>query len=221
MSIDGYIDDATTRRLLLSNEDDFDRVDAVRASCDAIMVGARTIRGDNPRLLVRSSTRREARLGRGLPASPMKVTVTGGGRLDPAAAFFTAGAGGRLVYCPSRCVNGARERFGDVATVVDGGPRVLMAALSEDLHARGVRRLMVEGGAQIHTQFLAEGLADELQLLVAPFFVGDSKAPRLAGDGAFPWHSGRPARLAEVQAIGDAVLLRYALSGRFDAGAGG
>ena len=68
-----------------------------------------------------------------------------------------------------------------------------MAALSEDLHARGVRRLMVEGGKSIHTQFLAGGLADELQLVVAPFFVGDSRAPRLTGDGAFPWSAGRPA----------------------------
>lgn len=48
MSIDGYIDDASDHRLLLSNDDDFDRVDAVRASCDAILVGAATIRVDDP-----------------------------------------------------------------------------------------------------------------------------------------------------------------------------
>ncbi|GAB3841922.1 hypothetical protein GCM10027610_051850 [Dactylosporangium cerinum] len=56
MSIDGYIHDATETRLLLSNDADFDRVDAVRAGCDAILVGAHTIRQDNPRLLVRSPT---------------------------------------------------------------------------------------------------------------------------------------------------------------------
>ncbi|MFJ6956379.1 dihydrofolate reductase family protein, partial [Micromonospora aurantiaca (nom. illeg.)] len=58
MSIDGYIDDATTERLLLSNDDDLDRVDATRAGCDAIMVGAATVRRDDPRLLVRSERRR-------------------------------------------------------------------------------------------------------------------------------------------------------------------
>ena len=41
MSIDGYLDGATDERLLLSNEADFDRVDAVRAGCDAILVGRR------------------------------------------------------------------------------------------------------------------------------------------------------------------------------------
>ena len=61
-SIDGYIDDASEQRLLLSNEEDLDRVDAVRASCDAILVGAGTVRRDDPRLLVRSPSRR-ARAG--------------------------------------------------------------------------------------------------------------------------------------------------------------
>src|SRR2546428_9593973 len=69
MSIDGYIQDTTETRLLLSNDADFDRVDAVRADCDAILVGADTIRQDNPRLLVRSQARRDARLARGLPPS--------------------------------------------------------------------------------------------------------------------------------------------------------
>ena len=75
VSIDGYIGSAASR-LLLSNDADFDRVDAVRASCDAILVGAETVRVDNPRLLVRSQTRREERAARGQPASPIKVTVT-------------------------------------------------------------------------------------------------------------------------------------------------
>ena len=76
MSIDGYLDGATDERLLLSNDADFDRVDAVRASCDAILVGATTVRNDNPRLLVRSKARREDRAARGLAPSPIKVTVT-------------------------------------------------------------------------------------------------------------------------------------------------
>ena len=50
LSIDGYLGSATPRRLELSNDADFDRVDAVRASCDAILVGAATVRHDNPRL---------------------------------------------------------------------------------------------------------------------------------------------------------------------------
>jgi 5-amino-6-(5-phosphoribosylamino)uracil reductase len=74
---------------------------------------------------------------------------------------------------------------------------------------------MVEGGGVVHTQFLADDLVDELQLVVAPFFVGDSSAPRFVADGRFPWNADRRATLAEVRQIGDVVLLRYALSPRF------
>jgi 5-amino-6-(5-phosphoribosylamino)uracil reductase len=93
---------------------------------------------------------------------------------------------------------------------------VEMCRLSEDLHARGVGRLMVEGGGKVLTQFLTARLADELHLVVAPFFVGDSRAQRFVGDGSFPWNPDRRAELAEVHQFGDVVLLRYALSDRFD-----
>jgi 5-amino-6-(5-phosphoribosylamino)uracil reductase len=215
MSIDGYLDAGPGVRLLLSNEADLDRVDAVRASCDAILVGAATIRNDDPRLLVRSLQRRDDRVARGLAGSPTKVTMTARADLDPSARFFALGDVDKLVYCASAAVGEARERLGAVATVVDAGEPVSIRWLAEDLHRRGVRRLMVEGGGSVHTQFLAEDLADELQLVVAPFFVGDGRARRFVGSGAFPWRPGRRAHLAEVRQIEDVALLRYALSPRF------
>jgi 5-amino-6-(5-phosphoribosylamino)uracil reductase len=217
VSLDGYLDSGSDQRLILSNDADLDRVDAVRASCDAILVGAATVRNDNPRLLVRSDARRELRAARGLPPTPAKVTVTRTGQLDPGARFFTEGDAERLVYCESSALVDARCRLGAMATVLDGGQRVSMHRVSEDLHSRGVRRLMVEGGGTIHTQFLTDGLADELQLVVAPFFVGHANARRFVDDGRFPWAPDRPARLADVCRIGDVVLLRYALSSRFGA----
>jgi 5-amino-6-(5-phosphoribosylamino)uracil reductase len=217
ISIDGYLDNATGKRLLLSNDADFDRVDAVRAECDAILVGASTVRRDNPRLLVRSQARRDERVARGLQPSPVKVTVTGGGELDPSAQFFATGDIDKIVYCASSALEEARKRLGQVATVVDSGEPVDLCGVMADLHARGVGRLMVEGGGTMHTQFLTAGLVDELQLVIAPFFVGDSRAPRFVGDGEFPWGPEHRAVLAEVRQIGDVVLLRYALSDRFDA----
>src|SRR5680860_1417980 len=82
ISIDGYLGGASEKRLLLSNDADLDRVDAVRAASDAILVGAATVRNDNPRLLVRAQARRRARVARGLRPSPIKVTVTRGAQLD-------------------------------------------------------------------------------------------------------------------------------------------
>ena len=215
MSIDGYLDYGTDERLLLSNDADLDRVDAVRATCDAILVGAATVRNDNPRLVIRAQSRRDERVARGLPPSPIKVTVTCRGKLDVCANFFATGDGEKLVYCASETAAEAREQLGSVATVVDGGQPVSMWRMSEDLHARGVRRLMVEGGGSMHTQFLTADLADELQLVVAPFFVGESRARRFVDAGRFPWNPDRRATLADVRRIDDVVLLRYALSTRF------
>ncbi len=214
VSLDGYLGDQTPR-LALSNDADFDRVDEVRASCDAIMVGAATVRTDNPRLLVRSPTRREERTARGLAPSPMKITVTERADLDAGSNFFVAGEVEKLVYTSSARVRAARARLGPVATVVDGGRHVRMRRLCEDLADRGVGRLMVEGGGLVHTQFLSDDLVDELQLVIAPFFVGDSSAPRFVSDGRFPWNADRRATVAEVRQIGDVVLVRYALSPRF------
>jgi 5-amino-6-(5-phosphoribosylamino)uracil reductase len=232
ISLDGYLDDATDNRLLLSGDEDFDRVDAVRAGCDAILVGANTIRRDDPRLLVRSARRRAQRIAAGRHASPAKVTVTAGADLDPTAQFFAANAGPaaggpakdagpeKIVYCGTPALAEARKRLGHVATVLDAGDPVDLARPLADLAARGVGRLLVEGGGATLTQFLGAGLADELQLALAPVLVGDSRAPRFVGAGPLPYGPDGRARLAGVAQLGDVAVLRYALTERFDAGAG-
>ena len=214
VSVDGYLDSAGANRLLLSNAADVDRVDALRASCDAILVGAGTIRADDPRLTVKAPERRRWRLARGLPGTPTKVTVTRRARLDASANFFSFGDAEKRVYCASDAFAAAHRDLRDVATVVDGGRCVDMRHVCEDLAEHGVQRLMVEGGGTVLTQFLTAGLADELQLVIAPLFVGDSRARRFVDDGRFPWHPGRRATVAEVRQLGDVVLIRYALSSR-------
>ncbi len=214
ITLDGYLDDAGEERLMLSGPADLDRVDGVRAGSDAIMVGAATVRNDDPRLLVRSEARIARRRKAGLAWSPMKVTVTEHLKLDRESAFFVAGDVPKLVYCPSDRVADARTVFGDLATVVDGGEPIVMSRVAADLHERGVRRLLVEGGGTLHHQFLTEGIVDELHLAVAPFFVGDSRARRWTDDGLYQWCSTERARLLETRTLDDVVLLRYALSGR-------
>lgn len=210
-SLDGYLDDSGESRLLLSNDADFDRVDEVRAGVDAILVGANTVRTDDPRLLVRSAERTRGRREAGLPASPVKVTLTGSGNLDPAARFFTTGDVDKLVYVASQALSATRERLGSMATVVDGGEPVDVPDVLADLVRRGVRRLMVEGGADVQGSLLAAGVVDELQLVYAPLLLGSSGGARLAGAGALGPAEPGSMRLAEVRRIGGHVLLRYLL----------
>ncbi|WP_261559113.1 RibD family protein [Frankia tisae] len=227
MSLDGRIDDGSDARLILSSPADLDRVDEVRAGCDAILVGAETVRRDNPRLAVRAEHRRAARVATGLPPTPVKVVLSGSGDLDPRSRVFGTDPVETLVYRgagsaappPSwsgDSVAGGRVSVVDLpgpppATVGDlpGRPLVGVAAVLADLDRRGVRRLLVEGGTSVHTAFLTAGLVDELHLAVAPFFVGEPDAPTFVGPGAFPQDVHSPLRLAEVRQLDNVVLLRY------------
>ncbi|MEU5156943.1 dihydrofolate reductase family protein [Glycomyces sp. NPDC021274] len=227
MSIDGFLDDVSPERLMLSNAADFDRVDAVRASVDAIVVGAGTVRADDPRLLVRSPERREERLAGGRPASPLRAVISPSGQLEPGARLFDRAAddaAGRVVVYTS--IEGARtfplgpeaDEFGpatwpegsahpEVVSVGDVG--VAPLAVLEDLAGRGIERVLVEGGGIVHTAFLSADLADELHLAVAPFLLGSTGGPRFVHAAAFPQSPERPLHLVETQTIGAVALLRY------------
>ncbi|MFI9405612.1 dihydrofolate reductase family protein [Nocardia sp. NPDC052316] len=208
VSIDGYIDDASPERLRLSDPADFDRVDQVRADSDAILIGAETLRRDNPRLLVDSAERRTARVEAGKPEYPLKITVTASGDLDPGLRFWHHG-GDKLVYTTETGAARLADRLSGLAEVVSLGAELDFGALLDDLGRRGVARLMVEGGTRIHTTFLAADLADELQLAVAPLLVGDPEAPRFLDAASYPGAPHRRMRLVDVALFGDVAVLRY------------
>lgn len=204
VSLDGYLDDATATRLVLSHDADWDRVDQLRADSDAILVGAETIRRDNPRLAVRSAARRAARTAANRPEHPLRVVLTTSANLDPTSRVFTAPT---VVYAthPDAAVRLPAE----VVPLPPAGRE--LPALLADLSARGVARLMVEGGGRVNTAFLTAGLVDELHLAVAPFFVGDPAAPRFVGPGAFPADPRHRMTLVDTTQLGDMAVLRYRL----------
>jgi len=227
-SADGYLDDASPHRLILSGPADLDRVDEVRAGSDAIMVGAQTVRKDNPRLLIRDPRRRARRAARGLPEHPARVTLTGTGDLDPRANFFAPGAP-RLVYCATPALSRAQATLGDSAVLIDAGDPLSLDVILEDLAKRSVARLLVEGGAQLLGEFLAQDLADEFHLAIAPFFLAPpdpNTTPRLnlptptptptstptpTPTPTSPSSPSNPMTLAEARRVEEMVLLRYLL----------
>ncbi|MGW0143655.1 RibD family protein [Streptomyces calvus] len=209
MSVDGYLDDASPERLLLSNAEDFDRVDEVRASCDAILIGATTMRKDNPRLLVNSEARRSRRVSEGKPEYPLKVTVTKSGDLSADLKFWHHG-GDKLVFTVDSAVEKVRTTLNRLADVVSIGPELDWGLVLDELGRRGIGRLMVEGGGTVHTQLMAADLADEVHLAIAPLLVGQSEAARFLGTADFPGGPTARMKVLEARAVGDVVLVRYA-----------
>lgn len=207
-SLDGFIDDTGPDRLVLSNAEDLDRVDEVRAGVDAILVGAGTVRADDPRLQVRAEWRRTQREHAGLAPDPVKVVLTGGGQLQREARVFASGQ--TLVYVGGGAAEGTRCGLGTVATVVDAGAELDPGWVLDDLAGRGVARLLIEGGSSVHSMFLSAGLVDELQLVLAPRLLGTTGDPRFVQRRAFPQ---RGWRLAAMRRMDDLVLLRYVVEG--------
>jgi 5-amino-6-(5-phosphoribosylamino)uracil reductase len=224
ISADGYLDDASGERLILSGPDDLDEVDGLRAGVDAIFVGAGTIRADNPRLLIRSPARGADRISAGRPPHPLRVTLTASGDLDPGARFFTGPGERPLVFCADPARAAAKARLGEVAQVVGAGDPPSLARVLEHLYnylSTGSARphwsepsVLIEGGSAILRDALTEDLADELRLAVAPFLVGDARAPRFGLPGTYPQSPSRPMRLESVRRVGEVAVLQYKIGGR-------
>lgn len=235
VSLDGRLDDASGRRLVLSSPADLDEVDELRAWSDAIVVGAGTVRADDPRLLVRSPQRRQQRAAEGRAPSPLRVVLTRSGDLPAGARLFHEGfeaAGAVLLLAPATATDAARERIGriaqnrvaDAAYCAGAGEA---AGVVDELARRGARRILVEGGSRVVTDFLAADAVDELRLAVAPVVVGDPAAPGLLGPGGLAWRGPGRVGLLSAHTAGDTAVLRYDMragehvGGAADGGAGG
>lgn len=177
VTADGALDDCSTGRLHISNEKDWAAVQRLRARCDAILVGAETIRRDDPRLVLTDEKLRNKRTEEGRSADLVKVTATCTGRLDPSARFFTCGTGRKLVFSQI-----ALPHLSGVAETVVA-TRITAARIVTELEKRGIRSLLVEGGAGILRMFLCEGMADTLRIAINPaLHVREASAPRFPFD---------------------------------------
>lgn len=180
ISSDGYLDDTSIDRLVLSCSEDWAEVYALRAASDAILVGAQTVRADNPSLLIKDNAVREARTARGLSADILKVTISVSGNLDVNAKFFNAGDCKKIVFVGAHADRQSVEALKRVATVVSL-TQITAAEVVGYLEKMGVEQLMVEGGGQILKMFLEQDAIDEFRLAVSPVVVADAGAPKLYG----------------------------------------
>lgn len=163
VTADGYMDDNTPERLMISTPEDMAEVYRLRTEHDAILVGAETLRRDNPALLLRDPDARRRRTERGLRPDLTKVTLTDSGKLDPSMRFFTEGDADIYVFSPHELPG-----LKGMADVIPAEGPLSACKIVTELEKRGIRRLFVEGGARVLGMFLAEGMADTLRLAVNP-----------------------------------------------------
>lgn len=191
ISADGYLDDGSPERLVLSNPSDWEEVHALRAACDAIMVGAETIRKDNPALVIRSEELRAQRESLGMSPDLVKVTVSGSCDIDPDSRFFTEGGEGvrKIVFTGTNAAPDKVARLESVAKVIKLS-EVNARRICEELEKEDIRVLMVEGGAKVLRMFLSEKMVDAIRIAHSrTIVVDDPSAPRMPWYGDYPFEA--------------------------------
>ncbi len=182
MSADGKLDTVARMGISISSSADKARVDRLRASMDAVLVGGRTLIDEDPKLTVKSPALRAERIAKGLQENPVKVGLVSVADLRLDGFFLTAGPALKLIYTTSRTTPGQiirLEKAGAQVFVV-GRQRVDLFPVMESLYQQDIRNLMVEGGGTIVAEFFRLGLVDELTVYIAPCIFGGASAPTLA-----------------------------------------
>ena len=177
VTLDGRVAARGGRAAWISSVESRTFAHRLRLEHDAILVGAGTVRADDPRLTVRLP---------GVEASRLRAVLAPSGRLDPKARVFEGGPGGPLprVYVLDANAAAARAALEGRGTVVPIGDRLDLPAVLDDLAEQGALGVLVEGGGRTHAAFLEAGLADRAFLFVASSLLGaEGTTPLLDGRG--------------------------------------
>jgi 2,5-diamino-6-(ribosylamino)-4(3H)-pyrimidinone 5'-phosphate reductase len=210
MSADGKISTWQRKQVKISGAIDFDRVDELRATSDAVMVGIGTVLADDPSLTVKSAQRKAERRAKGLNENPIRVVIDSQARTPLEADIFKKGEGQRIVLvsssAPSDNVEALRKK---AKIIVSGDTRVDLPDAMEQLHRLGIKRLMVEGGATLNWAMLSRGLVDEIYTFVGNIIIGGKVSPTLVDGEGFADTSTLPLELISAEKIEAGILLKW------------
>ncbi len=163
-SLDGFIATRSGDSRYVNGRGNLLHLHRMRALCDAIVVGAGTVAADDPQLTTRL-----------VPGpNPIRVVLDPDRRLGGDYRVFTDGAAPTVLACRAGLAD-RQQGAAEVLAVPEADGAFDLAALLVALHARGWRRVFVEGGGRTVSSFLAAGLLDRLQLAVAPFLIGEGR----------------------------------------------
>jgi 2,5-diamino-6-(ribosylamino)-4(3H)-pyrimidinone 5'-phosphate reductase len=210
MSADGKISTVARKQVRISGEDDLRRVDALKANVDAVMVGVGTVLADDPKLTIKSVALKRKRVDQGRTENPLRVVVDSSARTPQTAAIL----GPNTIIATSQ--KAPRQRIevlkAKAEILIVGESKVDLAALLEHLKDRGVKSLLVEGGATLNFALLRLGLVDEIQTYIGNMIIGGTTAPTLV-DGEGLTRDFVKLILREVSQIGDGVLVKWRVAG--------
>lgn len=164
-SLDGRIATPTGHSHYINGSDGLDHLHRLRALVDAVVVGVGTALADNPQLTVRRVS----------GPQPARVVIDPNGRLAGSARCL-AHDGTRRIIVTSDATRLCPAADVEVIALPRASAILQPAAILAALAARGMRRILVEGGARTISRFLAARCLDRLHIVVAPVILGAGPA---------------------------------------------
>lgn len=210
MSLDGRITTRARERITLGTKHDRHLMDVLRARADAVIVGAGTVRHDGHPILVRDAAVRRLRLARGLRPHPVNIVLSTALDLPSRRAFFEQDDVERIIFTTRHAPAARVRRLRRLAEVVVL-PRATVSpsAVLRELHRRGMRRVLLEGGGTVHFAFAREHAVDEIYVTVTPRLIGGVNAPSLLDGRGFLAREHLRLELLSTRRVGDEVFLHY------------
>ncbi|MDD1660868.1 MAG: dihydrofolate reductase family protein, partial [Methanomicrobiales archaeon] len=164
-----------------------------------------------PSLTVKSEELRRERVSRGMAENPVRIVVDSRGRTPPGSDILRKGPGERIIAVSDRAGGDASSRFQGLATVITAGSgEVDLPLLMARLHARGIGRVMVEGGGSLVASLFSHGLVDEFSTFVGNMVIGGKDAPTPVDGRGFS-HDNEFVQLSlmDVSTLDEGVLLSW------------
>ncbi|MBW6471000.1 MAG: 2,5-diamino-6-(ribosylamino)-4(3H)-pyrimidinone 5'-phosphate reductase [Methanosarcinaceae archaeon] len=210
MSADGKISTKERKQVRISGDVDFDRMDELRASSDAVMVGIGTVLADDPSLTVKSEKRRAARKANGREENPIRVVVDSYARTPVDADIFKKGEGLRVIAVSQLAPRERVKALEEMALIIVAGEdRVDLPELVVRLKGMGVDRLMIEGGAGLNWGMLSNGLVDEIYSFVGNLIIGGKASPTLIDGIGFEESKIMGLEFLSCERMDDGVVLKW------------
>jgi 2,5-diamino-6-(ribosylamino)-4(3H)-pyrimidinone 5'-phosphate reductase len=212
MSADGKLSTHERKQVNISGAADFDRVDELRASSDAVMVGIGTMLCDNPSLTIKSEARKKERVKKGLDENPIRIVVDSHANTPVDADIFKKGKGKKIIVvskkAPLNRIN-LLSKNSETKIIAAGQERVDLAEMAVLLKKEGIDRLMVEGGGTLNFGLIDAGIADELKVFVGNVIIGGKTAPTFADGDGFSAANLKKLTLQSSEIIEDGLLLTW------------
>ena len=210
MSADGKISTKQRHRLRFSSRADWTLMDEIRAGVDAVLIGANTVRSEDPPFRIRSRKRRDQRKAQGKSPHPISIIISRSLDLPVSGRYFRETEAEKIIITTAHAPEGRIKEIGALAEVIQAsGTEVDLHEVCALLHKRGIQHLLVEGGGEVNMAFFEAGLVDEIYMTLCPIIIGGRQAPTPVDGNGFTSDHLIQLELIQTRQVGHELFQRY------------